>query len=216
VTQIFHRSTNPIARTSVFGAAFIVALLFLVIAIVVRSPWATAVGVPVDQPVPFSHQHHVRDDLIDCRYCHTTVEESSFAGMPATSVCMNCHSLIWNQAPVLAPVRESLRTGVPIVWNRVYDLPDFVYFDHSIHVAKGVGCVSCHGRMDLMPLTWKAEPLTMEWCLACHRQPERYVRPREQVFAMAWQPPADRLDLGRRLVAEYGIAVKTSCSTCHR
>jgi hypothetical protein len=153
---------------------------------------------------------------IDCRYCHTTVEESAFAGIPPTKTCMTCHSQIWADSPMLEPVRASFRADTSIPWTRVNDLPDFVYFDHSIHVNKGIGCVTCHGRVDQMPLTWRAHPLTMEWCLECHRAPERFVRPRAQVFRMDWEPPRYRLALGQQLVREYHIQPNTSCSTCHR
>ena len=169
--------------------------------------------------MPFSHEHHVGGLGIDCRYCHTTVETSSFAGMPATEVCMNCHKQIWSEAPMLEPVRESYRSGRPIRWNRVYDLPGFAYFDHSIHVHKGVGCVTCHGRVDQMPLLWRANTLYMKWCLGCHEAPERFVRPREHVFELDWRPGEDQETLGRRLVAEYGIMDReqlTSCYVCHR
>lgn len=214
--QVFPPSANTIARASIFGVVFGLAGAFVVGFLVVRSPYVTAVGVPVEQPVPFSHQHHVGDDGIDCRYCHTTVEVSPFAGLPSTSTCMNCHSQIWAQAPVLEPVRESYRTGRPLEWNRVYQLPDFVYFDHSIHVQKGIGCSSCHGQIDQMPLTAKATTLQMSFCLDCHRNPEQYVRPRDQVFSLDYRPPPDQLDVGRQLVAEYHIQRKTDCSTCHR
>ncbi len=214
--QIFHRSTNTFSRVSIFGAVFMVAGIFAVASLLVRSSYATSVGVAPQQPVPFSHKHHVSDDGIDCRYCHTSVETSSFAGIPPTKTCMNCHSQIFAQSPVLEPVRESFRTGKPIVWTRVHNLPDFVYFDHSIHLQKGIGCVTCHGRIDQMPLTWKAETMQMEWCIDCHRAPEKYVRPREFVFSMDWQPSGDQNVLGPQLVREYGIQSKLSCSTCHR
>jgi hypothetical protein len=216
VPQIFPRAANTVSRVTLFGAVFLPALTLGALWLIVRSPYVTAVGTPVEQPVPFSHKHHVGDDGIDCRYCHTTVETSSFAGMPPTETCMNCHSQIWAESPMLEPVRVSYRTGVPLEWNRVHRLPDFTYFNHSIHVQKGIGCASCHGRVDEMPLTWKAESLQMEWCLECHRNPERYVRPREEVFNMAWQPPANRDDLGRQLVQAYHIQSKTDCSACHR
>jgi hypothetical protein len=214
--QIFHRSTNTFSRVSIFGAVFFVAGFFSVLGVLVRSPYATGVGVNVAQPVQFSHKHHVGDDGIDCRYCHTSVEDSSFAGIPPTETCMNCHSQIWAQAPALEPVRESWRTGRPIQWARVHDLPDFVYFNHSIHVQKGFGCATCHGPVHEMALTYKAETLQMEWCLECHRNPAKYVRPREEVFNMHWQPPANQLVLGEQLVREYNIQSMTSCSICHR
>ncbi len=214
--QIFRRRANAIARGSIVGVVLLVVGILAAVSIVQRSPYSTGVGVARAQTIPFSHKHHVTDDGIDCRYCHTSVERSSFAGIPSTEICMNCHRQLWNESPMLEPVRESYRTGRPLVWNRVNDLPDFVYFDHSIHVAKGIGCSSCHGRVDQMPETWKARTLEMGFCLECHRFPERHVRPRERVFDMDYQPPPDQPALGRRLVAAYGIERKTSCSVCHR
>jgi hypothetical protein len=214
--QIFHPSTNTISRVSIFGGALFLLGLLWVLYGVNSSAYVTGVGVAVGQPVPFSHKHHVSGIGIDCRYCHTSVEQSAVAGLPPTETCMSCHSQIWADSPMLEPVRASLREGRPIEWVRVHDLPDFVYFDHSIHLKKGVGCASCHGRVDQMPLMWKVETLNMEWCLECHRHPERYVRPREEVFNMAWTPPADQLALGRELVAKYQIRKMTDCSTCHR
>ncbi len=214
--QIFHRSTNTFFRVSIFGAVFILAAVIFALGLLVRSAYATNVGVAVGQPIQFSHKHHVTDDGIDCRYCHTTVETSSFAGMPATQVCMNCHSQIWAQSPFLAPVRDSFKNNEPIVWNRVNTLPDFVYFDHSVHVQKGIGCNTCHGPVDQMALTYKAQTLQMEWCLDCHRNPAAFVRPRDQVFNMAYQPPANQTALGQQLVKEYSIQSKTDCTVCHR
>jgi hypothetical protein len=214
--QVFHLSTNTIARVSIFGAVFFIAGILWLLNAVNRSSYVTEVGVPVDQPVPFSHKHHVQGIGIDCRYCHSSVEESSFAGMPATATCMSCHSQIWADSPMLDPVRASFRTGQPIQWIRVHDLPNFVYFDHSIHISKGFGCASCHGRVDQMPLMWKVNTLHMEWCLDCHRQPEKYVRPREEVFNMEWQPSTDQAGLGAKLVSEYKIRRMTDCSVCHR
>jgi hypothetical protein len=183
------------------------------------SPWVTRQYVAREQPIQFSHERHVAGNGIDCRYCHTSVEQSRFAGIPPTKTCMNCHSQIWADSPMLEPVRESWRTGRSIEWVRVHKLADFVYFNHSIHVNKGVGCVTCHGRVDEMPLMQKANTLYMSWCLECHRAPERFVRPRQYVFSMDWQPPADQIALGKKLMKEYkiqGPAVLTSCSTCHR
>lgn len=217
--QIFHRSTNTLSRLSIFGAVFILAVLAWVLMQINRSEYVTQANIVRVQPVQFSHEHHVSGLGIDCRYCHTTVEESSFAGIPPTKTCMNCHSQIWANSPYLEPVRESWRTGRAIQWTRVHNLADFVYFNHSIHVNKGIGCVTCHGRVDQMPLTWQEKSLQMEWCLECHRQPERFIRPREYVFSMDWQPPADQMTLGQKLVKEYNIpsvAFLTSCSTCHR
>jgi hypothetical protein len=216
MAQIFHRSTNTISRVSVFGGIGIIAVLVTTLAAINRSSYVTDVGVARTQPVQFSHKHHVSDDGIDCRYCHTSVEESSFAGIPSTKICMNCHTQIWAESPILAPVRESFRTGKSLEWTRVNNLPGFVYFDHSIHVHKGVGCATCHGRVDQMPLMWRENTLYMEWCLECHRNPERFVRPREQVFSMDWQPPSDQIALGEKLVQQYKIESLTSCSVCHR
>ena len=216
--QVFPPSTNTISRVSIFGAVFFVLGLLVVVYLIFRSPYVTQVHVVRDQPIPFSHEHHVSGLGIDCRYCHTSVETSTFAGIPATETCMSCHSQIWVDSPMLEPVRESMRTNVPIRWNRVHDLPDYAYFNHAIHVQKGVGCVSCHGRVDRMPLTWKEEPLTMQWCLACHRHPERHLRPRDQVFNMTWTPPADQLEQGRALVQAGHIPVDrlSNCYVCHR
>ena len=214
--QIFHRSTNTFSRVSIFGAVFVLAAVVLALGIFVRSSYATGVGTYVDQPVQFSHKHHVGDDGLDCRYCHTTVETSAFAGMPATQVCMNCHTQIWAQSPALAPVRNSFANGTPLQWNRVNSLPDFVYFNHSIHIAKGVGCTTCHGQIDQMPLTAKGASLQMEWCLNCHRNPAAYLRPREFVFSMDYQPPADQMALGQKLMKEYNVQVRIDCTTCHR
>ena len=216
MSQIFHRSANTISRLSIFGAVFIVAGLLGLTAQVNRSPWVTGEYVAREQPIQFSHERHVGGNGIDCRYCHTSVEDSRFAGIPPTKTCMNCHAEIFSNSPFLEPVRASFATGKPIQWTRVNDLPDFVYFDHSIHVAKGVGCTSCHGRVDRMPLMWQAQSLQMEWCLDCHRHPEQYVRPRDAVFRVDYQPPANQRELGARLVAEYEIQKLTSCSTCHR
>lgn len=218
--QIFHRSTNALARFTIFGGVFVLGFAGWVFAQLSRSPYVTGAGVARVQPVQFSHEHHVTGLGIDCRYCHTTVETDAFAGIPATSVCMNCHSRVWSEAPELEPVRESFRTGRSIPWTRVNDLPDFSYFNHSIHVKKGVGCVTCHGRVDQMQHVWAESSLAMEWCLACHRAPERFIRPREAVFDMTWEPPAEgQLALGRRLKQEYGIPGPErlmSCSVCHR
>lgn len=217
--QIFHPSTNPFSKVSIFGAIFFVAAFAWVLTLIFRSSYATNVNVAIDQPVPFSHEHHVSGLGIDCRYCHTSVEVSSFADIPPVHTCMTCHVQIWSDSPVLEPIRSSYQSGEPIEWVRVNDLPDFVYFDHSIHVSKGVGCETCHGRVDQMPLTWKANSLYMEWCLECHRQPERFVRPRDQVFEMGWEPQQKQIELGRMLVQEYEIAPARrldDCYICHR
>ena len=216
MAQIFHPSTNTISKVTIFGGIFLVVVLALFLAAINRSSYVTEVGVARAQPVPFSHKHHVGDDGIDCRYCHTSVEGAAFAGIPSTKICMNCHSQIWSESPTLAPVRESFRTGQSIEWTRVHNLPKFVYFDHSIHLKKGVGCTTCHGAVDRMPLMWRENSLYMEWCLECHREPERFVRPRQFVFSVTWQPPPDQVKLGRELIEEYKIQRLTSCSVCHR
>jgi hypothetical protein len=215
MSQIFKPSTNTLARVSMFGALFFLAILAWVLVTLNRSSLVTRQGIVLQQPVPFSHDHHVAGLGISCLYCHTTVEESSFAGIPPSATCMNCHKLIWNESPMLEPVRESYRSGLPIEWTRVHDLPDFVYFDHSIHVAKGIGCASCHGRVDQMPLMYQAESLQMEWCLECHRAPERFIRPRAEIYNMEWVS-ADQETEGARLIADYKVQSKLSCSVCHR
>jgi cytochrome c7-like protein len=217
--QIFHRSFNTISKVTLFGAVFFLTALGWVAWVMARSSYVTNIGVTHEQPVPFSHEHHVTGLGIDCRYCHTSVEDSSFAGMPPTKTCMNCHSQIWVGSPMLEPVRESYRDNKPLEWNRVHRLAEFVYFDHSIHVAKGVGCTTCHGDVNKMPLMWQHGSLLMEWCLECHRDPAEHVRPRDKVFDMTWQPPDDQTAVGRELVEKYHIRDPqeiTSCSTCHR
>ncbi len=237
--QIFHRSTNTLAKLSIFGGLFIAAAAVWALAEVNRSSYNTGQFIERQQPVQFSHKHHVGDDGIDCRYCHTSVETSSFAGLPPTRTCMNCHSQIWSDSPYLEIVRASYKENKPIEWTRVNDLPDFVYFNHGIHVSKGVGCASCHGRIDQMPAVYQAASLQMEWCLACHREPERFLRPKDKVFDMTWNIDADadngvvadpenrlaenrspqRIALGKKLKQDYkvrSVAVITSCSTCHR
>ena len=219
MSQLFKRSSNALAKASLIGLVATLAFLGWVVMVLMRSEFVTGQNAFVDQPVQFSHAHHAGGMGIDCRYCHTSVEESSFANIPPTKTCMNCHSQIWTGAPILEPVRASFRDNTPLTWNRVHDLPDFVYFNHSIHVKQGVGCATCHGPIDKMPLVYQAAPLTMSWCIDCHRNPDKYVRPREEVFNMAWQRPADDPDLGMRLVRDYKIASVeqlTSCSTCHR
>lgn len=216
MAQIFHRSANSLAKVSIVVAVFALSGIVWAAYKINAGDFITDVGVHREQPVPFSHKHHVSDDGIDCRYCHTSVETSAFAGIPPTETCMSCHSQIWLNAEMLEPVRESLRTGKSIEWTRVHDLPDFVYFNHSIHVNKGIGCSTCHGRVDLMPLTYKVNTLYMQWCITCHRQPEAYVRPRDQVFNMAYEPPDDQMELGAKLVADYKIQKLTDCVTCHR
>lgn len=180
----------------------------------------TGVDIAKDQPVPFSHKHHVGDDGIDCRYCHQYVETSNFAGIPPTETCMSCHSQLWTNASMLEPVRASWSSGQSLEWIRIYDLPDFVYFNHSIHINKGIGCSTCHGRVDQMPLMRKVNTLYMQWCVNCHRNPEQYIRPKSEVFNPAYETPApDQDEIGPKLVAEYHIQDArslTDCVTCHR
>jgi hypothetical protein len=216
MAQIFPRSANALARASIFLGLFFVAVAGLALYQLARSGWVTRQGLVLAQPIPFSHDHHVAQIGIDCRYCHTAVEKSAAAGIPPTATCMNCHSQIWTNAPMLEPVRASFRDNKPLAWNKVNDLPDFVYFNHSIHVAKGVACVTCHGQVDKMPLMYQAQSLQMEWCLACHRDPVANIRPREEVTNVNWQPPADLAALQRELAVKYNVQSKTSCSTCHR
>jgi menaquinone reductase, multiheme cytochrome c subunit len=184
------------------------------------SPLTLAVGYAPTQPLPYSHAQHAGQLGIDCRYCHSTVETAAFAALPATQTCMNCHAAIRADSPRLLPVRQSWADGQPIPWVKVHDLPDYVSFNHSAHVNKGVGCVTCHGRIDQMDVVAQAQPLSMAWCLECHRAPQKYLRPKSEVTNMAWTPPAgDQPKLGNELVAQYGIrdtAYMTSCSTCHR
>ena len=213
--QIFHPSMNTLSRVTIFGAVGFVVVAMGIGAGIVRSPYVTAAGVVRTQPVPFSHQQHVGQVGLDCRYCHQTVETAASAGMPATEVCLDCHSQLFADSPMLAPIRDSLANGKPVIWNRVHDLPDFAYFDHSIHVRKGMRCEVCHGRVDRMPLMWRQATLHMEWCLDCHRHPERFVAPREAVFEMGWSRSANDPS-PQELMEQYRIRSKTDCSICHR
>jgi hypothetical protein len=216
MAQIFRRGANTVAKASIIGAVLAVVGVGWAVTELNTSAYNYRLQIAREQPVQFSHKHHVGGLGIDCRYCHTSVEVSSFAGIPPTETCITCHSQIWANSAYLEPVRVSYRTGESIQWTRVHDLPGFVYFNHSIHVNKGIGCQTCHGRVDLMPLMWKVNSLQMKWCLDCHREPEKYIRPRDAVFSMTYQPPADQLALGRKLVAEYKVQKLTDCYTCHR
>jgi hypothetical protein len=215
VPQVFSKRDTLLIKLVLIGAVLVI------IAAIYVARWRMSGVQDVNamplQPIPFSHKHHAGDDAIDCRYCHASVEKAAFAGMPSTKVCLTCHSQLFTDAPMLAPLHESARTGQPIAWRRVYDLPGFVYFDHSIHVAKGVGCVECHGRVDRMPLMRLEAPLTMEWCLDCHRNPGPHLREPQFVFTMT---PASTLKSNpRELLARYRIESTrrlTDCSTCHR
>jgi Cytochrome c7 and related cytochrome c len=236
MAQVFDRSSNALARFSLVLTGVIVIALGVTLNSLQRSPWVTRQGQRPDQPIPFSHKHHVEGLGLQCQYCHTSVEKSSYAGIPPTKTCMNCHSQIWTNAAYLEPVRESYRTGKSLEWTRVNQLPNFVYFNHSIHINKGVGCNTCHGPIDQMPLTYQYASLQMEFCLDCHRNTEKYLRPREQVFNMRYEQPVndplgknavvfagtaynDQIALGNALKDAYKVrSVKdiTSCNTCHR
>ena len=216
MAQIFHRSTNTIARVSIYGAVILIAVLGYAVNVVNQTSYVTEVHNARPQPVPFSHKHHVGELGLDCRYCHSSVEVSSSAGMPPTQTCMACHSQIWTGAAMLEPVRASYRDSTPIAWTRVNALPDFVYFNHSIHVAKGVGCTTCHGPIAEMNITWREQSLYMRWCLDCHNAPEKYLRPKSEVFNAFYKPPSDQEALGNRLMKEYKVQKLTTCTTCHR
>lgn len=219
MAQLFHRSANNIAKASIVIVIVLAGVVGYVYTQVARSSYLTGRYLEKQQPVQFSHKHHVGDDGIDCRYCHTAVETSSSAGMPPTQTCMNCHSQIWADSPYLEPVRASFRENKPIEWQRVHDLPEYAYFNHSIHVNKGIGCSSCHGDIANMPAVYQENTLQMEWCLSCHREPEKFLRPKEEIYNTKWDvnnlTDAERL----KLKADYKIRTKemlTSCSTCHR
>jgi hypothetical protein len=217
--QVFHPSANTLSRVVLFGLAAGPAALLGTMMLLVRSPYQTQVGVVREQPVQFSHEHHVKGLGIDCRFCHSSVESSASAGMPATHTCMTCHSQIWSGSPLLEPVRASFKEQKPLAWTRVHDVPDFVYFHHGVHVQKGVGCAECHGRIDNMPLAWREKPLTMEWCLECHRNPEPRLRPKDEVFVMDWTPPeGSGLEAAREANPKSHVEVGqlTNCSICHR
>jgi hypothetical protein len=219
MAQIFHRSTNFIARFSVFAGIFIATLAVGGVIGIARTPYWTNQNIVREQPVQFSHKHHVGDDGIDCRYCHTGVETSAFAGIPPTKTCMNCHSVLFKNADYLEPVRESYRTDQSIRWVKVHRLPEFAYFNHSIHVNKGVGCSTCHGTVNQMPLVFQASTLEMQWCLDCHRNVAAALRPMDQVYNMDWKPGSNQQQIGEEFAKERKIrtvAELTSCGTCHR
>ena len=190
MAQIFDRSSNALARASLVLTGLIVIALGVALDELQRSPWVTRQGQRPDQPVPFSHKHHVQGLGVQCQYCHVTAETSSYAGIPPTKTCMNCHAQIWTNAQLLEPVRQSWATGQSLPWIKVHDLPDYVYFSHEIHVHKGVGCASCHGRVDQMPLMYAQNTLQMEWCLDCHRDPAKNLRPTSEIYNMAWEKPS--------------------------
>jgi Cytochrome c7 and related cytochrome c len=217
MAAIFGPRANLVTNVTLLALAALALFAAFLIWTVPRMQYNTQVSLIPIQPVPFSHQHHVSGLGIDCRYCHTSVEVSSNAGLPATETCMTCHSQIWTNAAMLAPVRQSLAENKPLRWRRVYTLPDYVYFDHSIHVAKGVGCTECHGPIGDMPLTRRATDMTMRWCLDCHRNPAPRLRPREAVFNPHWRPTSDTPS-SAQLMAAYRIHPQTltDCTVCHR
>lgn len=217
--QLFPYSANMLARVSLLLVALGAGGGLAGLLTIAKSPYITLQTHTINQPVPFSHKHHVQGLGIDCRHCHYSVEDSTFAGIPPTKTCMTCHSQIWNEAPMLEPVRESYRRDESLAWVRVHDLPDFVYFNHAMHVKKGVGCASCHGQVDEMPLVYMANSLQMDWCMDCHWHPEMNLRPREEITNMSWEPPSDpdeRVALAGRLAKEYNVQSKVNCSVCHR
>jgi hypothetical protein len=214
--QVFHRSFNVISRLTIVGLVVVLGGAGYAAMLLARSPVMSGVRETHSQPVPFSHEHHVGGMGIDCRFCHSSVDKSQFAGLPPTKVCMNCHQQIWTAADMLKPVRDSFASGKSIEWERVHRVGDFVYFNHSAHVNKGVGCTTCHGDVAHMPLMWQKGTLLMEWCLECHREPELFVREKKDVYRWDYTPPANQLEKGRQLVAEYDIKSKIYCSTCHR
>jgi hypothetical protein len=217
--QLFQPRSNALFRfmilVVIIGAFGAVALAETIS----RSHYVTGKEMVAPQPVPFSHQHHAGELGINCLFCHISVTKSTVAGMPSTETCMHCHSRIWTHAPMLSPVRDSFLRDIPLRWRRVFSLPEYVYFDHSIHIAKGIGCSSCHGTMDRMQMTREAHVFTMKFCLSCHENPQKQVRPKNQILDMHWRPPADQAKIGRKLVALYHINMTgrlTDCSTCHR
>ncbi|UCH27854.1 MAG: cytochrome c3 family protein [Trueperaceae bacterium] len=215
--QYFPPNANAFARWTVYGGILFVVLLAVSLTVFARTT-NNRVRVPVEQPIAFQHSLHAGELGIDCRYCHSSVEVAAAANIPPTETCMTCHSQIRVGTPQLAGVYASWENEMPIRWNRVHDLADFVYFNHSAHIGSGVGCSSCHGRVDQMDGIWKAEEMSMGWCLECHRAPEKFLRPRSEVFNLAYEPPADQLALGHELVETYHINTEKlpQCSTCHR
>lgn len=216
MASLFSRSANTKTRVALIALFVIIVGLPTLLMLWMRTPYITDALNPITQPVNFDHRHHAVDDGINCVYCHNTVERSPYAGVPATAVCMGCHNQIWMNSPQLEPVRRSYLENRPIPWRRVNRVPDFVYFDHSIHVNKGVGCETCHGRVDQMARVYQAEPLTMGWCLNCHRHPEEYLRPLDEVTTMGWRPDRPQSELGRELKKLYNVQALTYCTTCHR
>ena len=219
MAQLFNRGANHVAKASIALAIILGGGAFYTYTQIARSSYLTGRYLEKQQPVQFSHRHHVGDDGIDCRYCHTTVENGASAGIPSTQTCMNCHNQLYADSPYLEPVRASYRDNKPIKWERIHDLPGFAYFNHSIHVAKGVGCSTCHGQIDNMPSVYQENTLQMEWCLSCHRNPEQFIRPKDEIYNMNWKDSNLTADQREKLKTDYKIRSRellTSCSTCHR
>jgi hypothetical protein len=219
MTQIFSPGADTWLRLFLVGGLAALSGGLVVVVAFARSDFYTGAHIhPTAQPVPFSHKHHVGGLGIDCRYCHTSVADGPHAGLPPTHTCMTCHSQLWTNAAMLAPVRHSLADNKPLVWHRVARLPDYVYFRHDVHIAKGVGCVTCHGRVDRMPLTYQAIPFKMEFCVDCHRDPAPRLRPRDVITDMDWQAPDNARTRGQQLVKQNGIRVGKLdyCTVCHR
>ena len=214
---LFQPSSDTLLRVSLFAGASIAVAVPIAMMLWVRTPYVTREDDPVDQPVAFDHRHHVRDDGIDCLYCHYEATRSPYAGVPPTAVCMNCHAQVWQESRRLEPVRASWFDDRPIRWQRVHQLPGFVYFDHSAHVSHGVGCVECHGRVDTMGRVYAVAPLTMQWCLDCHRDPDPHLRPESEITDMEWRPARSRREIGAEIHAQLHVAPPVeSCSGCHR
>ena len=217
MSQIFNPSTNTLARMSILAGGLVTLLLFAGLYIRDQSVYTRPVGIAVEQPIRFSHELHSGQLNIGCLYCHGTATQSSYGGIPDTHTCMSCHSQIATYSELLEPVRQSYEDNTSLVWNRVHDLADHVYFNHSAHVNNGVGCESCHGNVEEMPLVWRAEHMTMGWCLDCHRNPEEFVRPADEVYTFGYETPENQTELGFQLIEEYGINVDhlMSCGVCH-
>jgi hypothetical protein len=219
MAQLFHRGANNIAKASMVLVIVLGGVVYFAYSQIARSSYLTNRYLERPQPIQFSHKHHVGDDGIDCRYCHTSVETAASAGIPPTQTCMNCHNQLWSDAPYLETIRASYRDNKPMMWERVHDLPGFVYFNHSIHVAKGVGCSTCHGQVDAMPAVYQENTLQMEWCISCHKDPSAFIRPKSEIYNMSWKDSNLTAEERQTLKKEYKIRSRemlTSCSICHR
>lgn len=219
MSQVFSPGANTFARLSLLGTGLVVVIIFALIFTLDRSPYTRApIGIAIEQPVRFSHELHSDQLNIDCQYCHVSAEKSSYGGIPDTHTCMSCHSQIATYSELLQPVRDSYDTGESLEWEAVHDLADHVYFNHSAHINAGFGCETCHGPVNEMAIVWQAKSMTMGWCLDCHRNPEQFIRPTDQVYNFGWEPEGDQIELGLQLVEAKNIDVERldSCSICHR